>query len=262
VSDGNDIFAGPEEAGDEPFLLAKNLPGVPVILSKKRYRAGLLAHKKYDTDFYIMDDGFQHVRLERDLDLVLMDASNPFGNEQLLPGGPLREPVDHLARADAFMLTRSGKESSVKESVALLKDRFPDKPVFQSDHLPDRVVIPNKNEAHAPGFLEGKRVVAFAGIAAPDKFRETIIDLGAEPVYFKAFGDHHAFKTVELLKLITQKESLKADCLLTTEKDWVRIEGPLTEYPDLAYLTIRLALKSDEDRFFQLFKDKIRASQK
>ncbi len=260
VSDVNGILAGPEEAGDEPYLLANNLPGVPVILSKKRYKAGLLAHKKYDTDIYIMDDGFQHITLERDLDLVLMDASNPFGNEQLLPGGPLREPVDHLARADVFMLTRSGGESSAKESMAFLKDKFPDKPVFQSNHIPDRVVLPNKNEVHAPGFLEGKRVVAFAGIAAPDRFRETIIDLGAELVFFKAFGDHHAFQTVELLKLITQKESLKADCLLTTEKDWVRIEGPLKEYPDLSYLTIRLTLKSDENRFFQLIKDRIRSS--
>jgi len=260
VSDSNGLLAGPEEAGDEPYLLANNLPGVPVILSKKRYTAGLLAHKKYDTDIYILDDGFQHISLERDLDLVLMDASNPFGNEQLLPCGPLREPVDHLARADAFMLTRSNEESSAKESIALLKDRFPDKPVFQSDHIPDSVVIPNKNEVHAPGFLEGKRVIAFAGIATPDRFRETIINLGAEPVFFKAFGDHHAFQTVELLKLITQKESLKADYLLTTEKDWVRIEGPLTEYPDLSYLTIRLALKSDKNRFFQLIKDKIRSS--
>jgi tetraacyldisaccharide 4'-kinase len=260
VSDENGILADPEEAGDEPYLLANNLPGIPVILSKKRYTAGMLAHNKYDTDIYILDDGFQHLNLERDLDLVLMDASNPFGNEQLLPSGPLREPVDHLDRADVFMLTRSSEASSIKESIALLKEKFPDKPVFQSDHIPDSVVIPNKNEVHAPGFLKGKRVVAFAGIASPDRFRETIIDLGAEPVFFKAFGDHHVFRTVELLKLITQKESLKADCLLTTEKDWVRIEGPLTEYADLSYLTIRMALKTDENRFFQLIKDRIRST--
>jgi tetraacyldisaccharide 4'-kinase len=260
VSDVNGILTGPEEAGDEPYLLANNLPGVPVILSKKRYKAGRLAHSKYDTDIFILDDGFQHVSLERDLDLVLLDASNPFGNEQLLPGGPLREPVDHLDRADAFMLTRSREQSSTEKSIALLKDKFPDKPVFQSEHIPDSVIIPNKNEIHPPGFLEGKRVVAFAGIAAPDRFRETIIDLGAEPVFFKAFGDHHSFRTVDLLKLMSQKESLKADCLLTTEKDWVRIEGPLTEYPDLSYLTIRLVLKSDENRFFQLIKEKLRSS--
>ena len=260
VSDENGLLSGPEEAGDEPYLLAKNLPGVPVILSKKRYKAGMLAYKKYDTDIYIMDDGFQHVGLERDLDLVLMDASNPFGNEKLLPSGPLREPVDHLARADVFMLTRSRGDSSANELIAFLKDKFPDTPIFQSDHIPNSVVIPGKNQVHTPDFLQGKRVVAFAGIAAPDRFRETIIKLGAELVYFKSFGDHHAFKTVELLKLITQKESLKADYLLTTEKDWVRMEGPLTEYPDLSYLTIKLILKSDENRFFQLIKNKIRST--
>ena len=261
VSDGNNILAQPEETGDEPYLLAKNLRGVPVILSKKRYKAGLLAHNKYETNFYIMDDGFQHMLLERDLDLVLMDASNPFGNEQLLPGGPLREPVGHLARADAFLLTRSGVDSSTQKTMALLKDRFPGKPIFKSDHLPERVVVPSKNKTHTPGFLKGKRVIAFAGIAAPERFREMIIGLGAEPVFFKAFGDHHTFRTVEILKLITQKVSLKADCLLTTEKDWVRMEGPLTEYPDLAYLTIGLSLLSDEDRFFQFVKDRIRASE-
>lgn len=260
VSDENGMLAGPQEAGDEPYLLAKNLPGVPVILSKKRYKAGLLAHKKYDTDIYIMDDGFQHIGLERDLDLVLMDASNPFGNKQLLPCGPLREPVDHLARADVFLLTRSGGDSSVNESIAFLKEKFPDIPIFQSDHIPNRVVIPNKNQVHAPEFLKGKRVVAFAGIGAPDRFRESIIKIGAELVYFKSFGDHHTFQTVELLKLITQKESLKAECLLTTEKDWVRMVGPLTEYPDLSYLTIKMALRSDEIRFFQLIKNKIRSS--
>ena len=262
VSDGNNILARPEESGDEPYLLAKNLRGVPVILSKKRYKAGLLAHNKYESNFYILDDGFQHVLLERDLDLVLMDASNPFGNEQLLPGGPLREPINHLARADAFMLTRSGMDQSAQKTMARLKGRFPGKPIFQSDHLPERVVVPSKNKTHAPGFLKGKRVIAFAGIAAPERFREMIIDLGAEPVFFKAFRDHHTFQTVEILKLITKKESLKADCLLTTEKDWIRMEAPLSEHPDLAYLTIRLSLLSDEDRFFQFIKDRIRASQK
>lgn len=262
VSDGNKLLALPEEAGDEPYLLAKNLKRVPVILSKKRYRAGMLAHRKYDADFYILDDGFQHVLLERNLDLVLMDASNPFGNNQLLPEGPLREPVDHLTRADAFMLTRSGMDSSAEKTMAFLKDKFPGKPIFHSDHLPESVVLPTKDETHGPGFLKGKQVIAFAGIASPEKFREMIIDLGAEPIFFKAFGDHHTFRNVEILKLITQKESLKADCLLTTEKDWVRMEGPLAEYPDLAYLKIRLSLLSDKDRFFQFIKDKIRTTKK
>jgi len=259
VSDGNKILALPEEAGDEPYLLAKNLKSVPVILSKKRFRAGMLAHKKYETNFYVLDDGFQHLLLKRNLDLVLMDASNPFGNKKLLPGGPLREPVDHLTRADAFMLTRSGMDASAEKTVALLKAKFPGRPVFHSDHLPESIVLPRKDETHSPEFLKGKRVIAFAGIAAPERFREMIIELGAEPVYFKAFGDHHTYRNVEILKLITQKESLKADCLLTTEKDWFRMEGPLNEYPDLGYLTVRLSLLSDENRFFQFIKEKIGA---
>ncbi len=262
VSDGKEILAGPEKTGDEPFLLAKNLPGIPVIVSKKRYEAGLLAHNKYDCDFYILDDGFQHIALERNLDLVLMDASNPFGNERLLPYGPLREPIEHLNRADAFILTRFSGESSDRKSMAKLKERFPGKPVFWSDHIPERVVLPIKNEAYDADFLEGKRVVAFAGIAKPEKFKETIINLGAEPVFFKGFGDHYDFQTFDILKLIAQKESLKADFILTTEKDWVRMTDALSEYPDLAYLTIKMAMFYEEDKFFQWIREKIVSSQK
>jgi tetraacyldisaccharide 4'-kinase len=262
VSDGKKILTGPEKTGDEPFLLAKSLPGIPVIVSKKRYKGGLLAHDKYNCDFYILDDGFQHVVIERDLDLVLMDASNPFGNERLLPYGPLREPVEHLNRADAFMLTRFSGQSSARKSMTRLKDNFPSKPVFWSDHIPQSVVLPNKNEVHDADFLKGKRVVAFAGIASPEKFKETIMNLGAEPVFFKAFGDHYPFQTLDILRLIKQKESLKADFILTTEKDWVRMTDALSEYPDLAYLTIKMAMLYEEDKFFQWIREKIESSQK
>ena len=262
VSDGKEILASPEKTGDEPFLLAKSLPGIPVVVSKKRYKAGLLAHDKYNCDLYILDDGFQHIGLQRDLDLVLMDALNPFGNERLLPFGPLREPVEHLNRADAFMLTRFSGEPSARESMARLKERFPEKPIFWSNHIPNSVVIPNKNEVHDADFLKGKRVVAFAGIAAPHRFRETIISLGAEPVFFKAFGDHYIFQTFDILKLITQKESLKADFILTTEKDWVRMTDALSEYPDMAYLSIRMGLLYEEDKFFQWIRGKIESSRK
>jgi tetraacyldisaccharide 4'-kinase len=257
VSDGHAIKAGPAEAGDEPYLLAKNLHGIPVVISKKRYDAGLMAHEKYDTNFYILDDGFQHLSLRRNLDLVLMDASRPLGNGHLLPLGPLREPVDHLRRADAFVFTRFQSESSDTGPMASLVKKFPDKPVFQSGHMPDKLVFPNTNGIYAPEFLKGKRVAAFAGIARPDVFRDTLVRLGAELVSFGRYGDHHTFTAAEVRELILKKESHKADLLLTTEKDWVRMENLTGEYSDLAYLTVKFSLLGGESRFFKMIEERV-----
>jgi len=108
VSDGNSIKADPRDAGDEPYLLAKKLSGIPVVVSGKRYAAGIFAHEKFGCNFFILDDGFQHMELRRDLDLALIDAEKPFGNGHLLPRGPLREPVDQLAH---FLCGSSAGES-------------------------------------------------------------------------------------------------------------------------------------------------------
>jgi tetraacyldisaccharide 4'-kinase len=256
VSDGNEIYAGPAEAGDEPCLLARRLRGVPVITGRERYSAGLLAHGKHGTDFYILDDGFQHLDLERDLDLVLLDASSPFGNGHILPWGPLREPVDHLVRADAFIITRSGREPSCRKLVERLNARFPGKAVFQSDHVPKQIVFPHRNRAFGPESIRGRRAVAFAGIARPDLFRETLIDLGAEVVFFKGFEDHHAFRTGEIQDLLREKKRFGADCLLTTEKDWVRLEPLAPLDPDLGYLTVQFTLTTGGEAFYEMVKAK------
>jgi tetraacyldisaccharide 4'-kinase len=255
VSDGDRISTGPLEAGDEPYLMAKKLQGVPVIVSPKRYLAGEFAHKKFRTNFFILDDGFQHLALERNLDLVLLDASNPFGNGYLLPRGPLREPVSELKRADAFIITRSGPDGST-ELIDDLKNRFPSKPIFKSDHLPEKIVIPSRKSVHNVDLINNKGIMGFAGIARPDVFMETLTELGAELVFFKVFRDHHPYQRREIHELMTEKRRLNADYLLTTEKDWVRMEGFVPPYPDLAYLTIKFGLLDDEEKFFTMVKEK------
>ncbi|MBW1861206.1 MAG: tetraacyldisaccharide 4'-kinase [Deltaproteobacteria bacterium] len=252
VSDGNDINVSPAEAGDEPYLLARKLRGVPVIISKKRHLAGLLAHKKFGANFYILDDGFQHLALERDLNLVLIDALNPFGNGHLLPWGPLREPLDQLERADAFIITRFVQGASGHNLMDFLRRTFPGKPLFQSGHIPDQIVFPNIDKAYGPDFLKGKRAIAFAGIAKPQVFKDTLVKLGVELAFFRGFRDHHSFSHAEIRDLMAKKERLEADCLLTTEKDWVRIENLVKGYPDLAYLTIKFTLLSGVDKFFKM----------
>jgi tetraacyldisaccharide 4'-kinase len=255
VSDGNDIKARPAEAGDEPYLLARRLKGIPVVVSKRRYFAGLYAHERFGSDFFVLDDGFQHLDLLRDLDLVLMDASSPFGNGHLLPWGPLREPRASLERADAFLITRFGPDESAEELMNELKKQWPGKPVFRSIHVPEKVVFPADGVIHNEDFLSGKRVVAFAGIAEPERLMKTLIDLKADVVSFKRFEDHHPFHHREIQALLDEKESLQADYLLTTEKDWVRMEEIVPPCPDLAYLTIRVDVWDEKEAFFRIVRE-------
>jgi tetraacyldisaccharide 4'-kinase len=262
VSDPHGITATPVQSGDEPYLLARRLRGVPVIISKRRYQAGLLAQEKHGTNFFILDDGFQHLALERDLDLVLMDAANPFGNGHLLPWGPLREPIAHLDRADAFVLTRceKGPSESKPHLMDYLKKKFPGKPLFESDHVPEKVIFPYLDQNHAPQFLNGKRVLAFAGIARPDTFRQTLTALGAEPIAFQAFRDHHPYTGAEIRHLCEEKDRLHADCLLTTEKDWVRLKDLGMHHVDLAFLRITFELPEEGEKFFSMIKAKVQSA--
>lgn len=255
VSDGQKLLCAPAKAGDEPYMLAKKLPGIPVILSKARYEAGLLARERHSSNFFILDDGFQHLSLKRNLDLVLLDATSPFGNMHLLPRGPLREPVDHLQRADAFILTRTGQGTNLI-MMSYLKRKFGGKPAFQSDHVPEKLLLPNLNKIHEPGFIRGKRVVAFAGIARPEAFRETLIMLGAEITHFERFRDHHVFLRSELQNLVAESRRRRADLLVTTEKDFVRLGQMAPTENQFAYLTIRFCIVSGEETFFQMIRGK------
>ncbi len=241
VSDGARIRPDFRLSGDEPQLLARSLPGIPVILSRKRFLAGRYAREKFGTDFFILDDGFQHLGLRRDLDLVLLDCRDPFGNGRLLPGGPLREPVGQLVRADVFALTRCESSDSGREVEAFLGRAFPGTPVCRARHRPCEVVFPGTGARHEPGFAKGRRILAFAGIARPEHFRAALLQLGAELVGFRAFPDHHPISAAEVRSLIRRAKTLKADFLLTTEKDWVRISRHATELMPIGYLGIEFA---------------------
>jgi tetraacyldisaccharide 4'-kinase len=258
VSDGRDIKAGPREAGDEPFLMATRLQGVPVILARKRYLAGLHAHRRFRSDFFVLDDGYQHLDLKRDLDLVLMDAVRPFGNGHLLPWGPLREPLSHLRRADAFLITGTERDTNGTggDLAGLLKRRFPGKPRFRATRLPDRIVFPNRKEDHDPRYLKGKRILAFAGIAGPARFRDTLSRLGAEVVSFQSFKDHHEFTSEEIRQWVEWKDRLGVSAVVTTEKDWVRLRERV-DHPDLGYLSIRLDLASDFDGLVAVIRERL-----
>ncbi|HDZ90308.1 MAG: tetraacyldisaccharide 4'-kinase [Deltaproteobacteria bacterium] len=264
VSDGRQIRTHAGEAGDEPFLLARAVPGSCVIVSKKRYLAGMYAHKKFGSDFFILDDGFQHLGLRRDLNLLLMDGTEPFGNGHLLPWGPLREPLSQLGRADAFILTRCrtdqglGKGTAkdpVKRTRGFLTGRFPSIPQFCADHIPDSLVFPVSGRIFEPAFLKGKKVMAFAGIARPEEFRHTLVRLGADLLEFREYRDHQPLSVDDMAALMRKKERVGAGYLVTTEKDWMRLAPLVQAHEDLAYLSIRFTFPAGQEGIFDMIKE-------
>ena len=257
VSDGREIKSDPAQSGDEPYFLANRLSRVPVIVSKKRYTGGFTAHKELDADFLILDDGFQHWQLHRNLDVVLLDGENPFGNGYVLPRGPLREPVESIKRADAVLLTRcAGGE--IRSGV---QEKFSGKcsgiPVFPSAHVPSQVIFPRRDRdtALAPTEMKGKHIIGFAGIAHPDYFRESLEALGMKILSFECFEDHHVFSREEIESLLERRKKLGAHYLLMTGKDWVKVERTGVASPEMGYLDIRFKVLNGETAFFTLVDD-------
>jgi len=244
VSNGKKILASVDDAGDEPLLLAKKLFSVPVLISKKRYKIGYLALKLFNSELLLLDDGYQHLSLHRDVNILLVDAKRQFGNRSLLPLGPLREPVKQIKRADIIIITRCTDEHPGDDLVYFLQKNFPARSIFRSGHFPDQVIFPLVGKAYPPDILKGKNVVAFAGVANPDDFLEMVVSLGAYVINFKAFSDHHVFSKNEIEELVSWKKRSDVDLLLTTEKDWVRIDGKIGVDLDIAILTIKIGLLS------------------
>jgi tetraacyldisaccharide 4'-kinase len=252
VSDGHRLTTSVYEAGDEPVLLAKKLPSIPVLISRQRYLIGDLALRLFNSELLLLDDGFQHLSLHRDLDVLVIDVKRQFGNGSLLPLGPLREPLEGLKRADLIVLTRCDVRHHGDELADLLKKHLPGKPILRSSHLPDQVKFPRTGQTYPPQILEGKKVVAFAGIAHPDDFLEMVTGLGAQVVEFKGYPDHHYFGNADLETLESCNSRSDVDFLLTTEKDWIRIEGIIGDDLHIAVLTIKIELLEDSYVLFNL----------
>ena len=256
VSDGSRIVSGLSGSGDEPLMLAGLLPGVPIFVCRDRYRAGEAARAETGADFFVLDDGFQHWSLERDLDIVLLDAVEPVGNGHLLPWGPLREPVKALKRAHAVVLTRARADRSRSQPAEEMLDRFQEIPCFRSTHAPSGVVFPERDETRPPSWLTGRPVTAFCGIGKPEAFRKTLNELGAEVKAFRPFPDHHPFTRKDAEGLLREYRKTAADALLTTEKDWMRVGPFLKGIAGAGFLRVELELLSRAEDFFGLLRDR------
>jgi len=270
VSNGKTVLMGPEKAGDEPFMLAGRLKNIPVIVGKDRFEAGMRAVKKFNPDVIVLDDAFQHLKLKRDINLVLLDAKDPFGNSYLLPRGVLREPVYALSRGDAFILTRSGfaSASAVKNSLARLKGFIQGKPSFNTSHVPYIYIVekgkhvPFESISRKPflydfDFLRDCRVFAFAGIARNDDFRRTIEGFKCIVAGFLEFSDHHGYSETDFNTVLRLAKEANVDFLFTTEKDHARMAHKMTWPIDLVVVGINIFFESNEKSFSEFVKNRI-----
>ena len=221
---------GTERGNDEAAVLAGNLPDVPHIQARNRILAGLRAVKEHNPDCIILDDGFQYRKLRRDLDIVLIDATNPFGHGRVLPRGLLREPTTSLKRADAVVISKvsevSQKElAEIQEAIAEL---VPMEKIFHAAHKPCGLYVLNgENERQQAEieFLRGRRVFAFCGIGSPDSFRSSLEGLGCDIVGFREFSDHYRYGGGAVDGLRKDVAHSKAEILITTQKDAVKTAG-------------------------------------
>jgi tetraacyldisaccharide 4'-kinase len=222
LSDGEGVYQRPPEVGEEPYWLARALPGVAVYTGASRYAAGLAAWEEIKPEIFLLDDGFQHVQLHRDLDVVLLDAATPFGNGYVLPRGPLREPRTALHDAQAIILTRFDVARH-QAQLAALEREFPEKTVLTAAILPVRVTSYPGGQTSAPEAMRHRPLLGFAGLARPEVFTATLHDLGVDLRGFLAFPDHHVYSREDLRHLAAAARDLGAGALITTGKDWARL---------------------------------------
>jgi tetraacyldisaccharide 4'-kinase len=234
VSDGRNLFLDWRQAGDEALLLAKSLPGVPIVVGGDRMAAGRLALQRFGPDTLLLDDGFQHRRLHRDLDLVMLDATDPFGGGRLLPRGFLREPVGALRRAHAVILSRTDQAAELAALRRCLEQMLPDAPQVLTRHRPTGLRELWSDRQRPVESLRERRVLALSGIANPFGFHRTLTRLGAVLAAARTFPDHHPYSPADLAGVEGVAREVGAESIVTTEKDAIRIPTGVASLPILA----------------------------
>lgn len=224
VADGRTICLDAGRCGDEPYLLAATVPGLMVVMGADRYRAGMLAMERLSPDVFLLDDGFQHLRLRRDLDILLVDCVRPFGNGRTLPAGLLREPLSAVQRADLVMYTRCPQGHSPAPMAG--------KPTCSARHRLGDAVPLSGGAAVSFDSLWDRKVLAFAGIGEPGSFFEELRALGLDVVHTVQLPDHAAYTPSQLARLTAAFRACGADCAVTTEKDGVKLRRRAPEFAD------------------------------
>jgi tetraacyldisaccharide 4'-kinase len=255
VSDGKELLMTSREAGDEPHMMARFLKDIPVLVGQNRFSSGRLAISRFAPDIILLDDGFQHRRLHRDLDIVLLDTARPFGNGFLLPRGSLREPPDALDRADMLVFTRfrDGLQDPATQLPAPLQNR----PIFRSRNVPyihhTATHTPGTGQAplpgSGPGALAGTRVFAFSAIADNPDFHRAITNLGCRLAGKAEFPDHHAYTPRQLEEICRDAGQANAELIMTTQKDFPKLPGNTVWPLPLVVLGVLPSFTGEENGF-------------
>lgn len=248
VSDGKNIYLGPDESGDEPYMLAKKLKNIPVLVGSNRYKLADYAVKNLGINTILLDDGFQHIQLKRDLDILLVDGKKGFGNGYTLPRGPLREPVSSIRRAALTMITKA--DGDTEEIKKQLEQEHPSIKIIKSTYKPKSlksVLDPREKELSD---MKGKNIFTLSAIANPSYFSMLIKSLGGVITGESEFPDHYSYTLNDMETVIEKAKKAGADYVVTTEKDAVKLEK-LSFSADLPvyFLEIGLDLLGREEEF-------------
>lgn len=212
---------------DEHLVFQENIPDIPHLLNKDRVKGGFDAIRQFQVQCLVLDDGFQHLRLARDLNIVTIDALNPFGFGHMVPRGMLREPLEALRRADLFVLTHADQcsQDKIQSIIDRLRGISKHVPVVETVHKPLWLESSKGAETRDIAWLKGKRVFAFCAIGNPESFRKSIEGLGGELIGFRAFPDHHVYTASELQTLNAEAQRIGPDAIIITQKDHVKIKN-------------------------------------
>ncbi|MEO0249598.1 MAG: tetraacyldisaccharide 4'-kinase [candidate division WOR-3 bacterium] len=252
VSDGERILTNASSAGDEPMMLAQHVPELIVAVGNNRLSTARWLEASFHPDVFLLDDGFQHIQLDRNLDVVLVDALHPFDNGYLLPAGKLREPVSSLARASVVVITRSDRHFNPTSLEQQINSLAPGIPIFYSYHETTEIMNITSGERTSPQKLYGLRIAAFCGIGNPQSFLHDLSHYGAHIAWFREFSDHHRYKQHEVRRLYQAANETGVRYLVTTEKDWLNLEQlDLPPWPPM--LVVRIQTKIDNETAFQKF---------
>ena len=245
--------------GDEPKMLLKNLSNVPVVVNKNRAVALRRIEKEYGIDIVVLDDGMQQWRIKKDLEIVTIDATNPFGNKHMIPRGILRQPLSTLKKADIFVLTKTdlaGNSDTLKRRL----DHYNSKAlIVESVHYPVGFYRPEEEENLIPkDFLKEENVAILSGIGDPDSFASTVSSLGIKIALDLRFGDHHNYTSGEIKAVTESIRNKGLNLLIITEKDATRLsDKELDMFAGIEVFVLRIELKilkNEENFLSRLFR--------
>jgi len=245
VSDGKQIHLKAAYAGDEPYMLAKNLQQVSVIVDKDRVKGARFAIQELHSDTLLLDDGLQFLDLAHSLDIILVDANNPFGTGSILPRGTLREPIKNLCRADYIFITKC-KQAGNTALIEKIRKFNTSAEIIECTHGPIHLENVFTGEIKPLEYLSQKYIAALSAIAVPESFEEKLQALGSHVVFHKTFSDHHNFHQGEIDRFMERCLRRDVDIIVTTEKDAVRFLHPSDLHTPVYFLRIEVDILSGQ----------------